>query len=360
MAGRAIIRCESPFSFGSDAASLAAWQAMSVRWVFWLAVAFNVLVALMPMTFETPRLAHNRLDPQSDGTLLFREPSMARSPTAPPWIGDASRSGRIEVDMRVTPARTKQTGPARILAVSEDYASHNLMIGQEEDALLIRLRRPGAEPDGQPALTVPGVFEAGQPVDIVVSVEPGLLRLAVDRRTTLRRSLPPDALVAWHPAYRVALGNEVIGMRGWDGAIERAIVTTPHFRDDLLAPGRLLAPQSWWEVPYRLQDLTHFELPLDGWIAVLHILAFAPIGYAAARMSPGKRRPGMAVVAIAMLAVAVEALKIAVAGRHPTLLNVLANFSGGLIGVALSQYLRNWSGFVGRLRMLFSGHEGTR
>lgn len=311
---------------------------MRLRALLLLAVAANVVAALAPFRLDLPRRAANRIERNAGGSWQFHDPSLALTASAPSWLDDAKRSAQLHVDLRVLPASGSQTGPARILTISEDLVARNLMIGQEGDDLIVRFRRPGSDLNGMPAFVVRDVLDADRWRDLSVDVDPGNVDVRVDGVTRVHRRLPPDALAGWDSSFRLALGNEVIGQRPWVGRIDAAVITTPQGRDDLLAPGRLEVPDGWWQVPDRLRAVTTFEMPVDALIALLHLLAFAPVGYLLARdraPDPVRHITALA-VQIGALSLGIEVLKVVVAGRHPSVLNLAAQIAGGLIGLALA------------------------
>jgi len=297
-----------------------------------LALAINLVAATVPFTLDPPVLTQNRLEIGRDGALVLHDHSMARTMSPPAWLENAIRTDSLTIDLQVRPASSRQDGPARILTISQDYTSQNLMIGQEQSDLVIRLRRPGTDDDGEPAFVVPDVFESENLRDILLDVRPGSLQVQIDRKPMIARRLSKNALDSWDQHFNLALGNEVIGGRAWNGVIYRAVISTPEHREDLLAVGYLQAPREWWEVPYRLSALFAVDLPTDAYIAILHVIAFMPIGYAVVlSISRGKAYPLLLVLILA-LAIGIEAAKIIIEDRHPTLLNVMANASGALVG----------------------------
>ena len=317
---------------------------MKLKLLLWLAIAFNAIVAIVPFRFDPPNLVQNRLESQQLGALVFHPPSMARTKSGPAWIDDARRTGTLTIRLRVIPAVAAQDGPARILTISENYRSSNLMIGQQGANLIVRLRRPGSEADGRPSFIVPDVFSANRARDVTVSIKPEWLSVQIDGETRLHRTLPVDALENWNSTYRLALGNEVIGRRGWDGVMQRAVVVTPRFRDDLLAPGRLEVPKRWWQIPDRLrQDPFYVQMPESGIVALLHLLAFVPIGYAAAGLTEKRGRYWWVALMVFVLGVAIETSKVMFAGRHILVLNIIANVAGGLLGMFLSTRLARFN-----------------
>jgi hypothetical protein len=54
------------------------------------------------------------------------------------------------------------------------------------------------------------------------------LRIEVDGKTCLRKTLPMAPLVDWNPNYLLAVGNELTTDRRWLGTIEQASVRVEH------------------------------------------------------------------------------------------------------------------------------------
>lgn len=308
---------------------------MRSRTLLVAAILVNIGVALVPFRLDLPRVVSNRLARQQDGSLLFRPPSLALTSGGPQWIDEAVAAQNLTVQLTVIPSIAVQRGPARILTISQDFTLRNLMVGQEGADLIVRLRRPRSDPNGMPAYVVPDVLQSGRLRDIVVSIRPQRLLVEVDGTRRVDHRLPPDALAGWDPSFRLALGNEVIGARPWAGQMVRAMVTTPSVRDDLLAPGRLEVPAQWWHVPDRLSNVAQVDLPVDAAVAALHLLAFLPIGYLLRRVQPGPGQERRVVASVGALSLAIELLKVVVAGRHPSILNLVAQIAGGLLGASL-------------------------
>jgi hypothetical protein len=63
------------------------------------------------------------------------------------------------ISIGMASADQTQRGPERIVSISADADHHNITIGQERDALIIRLRTPASGENGQkPEVLIPGVF----------------------------------------------------------------------------------------------------------------------------------------------------------------------------------------------------------
>ena len=110
------------------------------------------------------------------------------------WLAtEESYSGFSDVTRRfnafaiqavVSSADPAQRGPARIVSVSADAEQRNITLGQERDALIIRLRTPAGGENGQkPEVLVPGVFVDGRPRDITVQYDAPMLRVRVDGKS---------------------------------------------------------------------------------------------------------------------------------------------------------------------------------
>lgn len=322
------------------------WQTIKARprLLLLIAIAINLVAATAPFRLDLPVLVQNRLQAADDGTLTFRPPSIARTAAAPVWLEDAVKAGEITLDLTVTPGATEQAGPARILAISKDYLSHNLMVGQDKSDLLIRLRRPGSAADGQPAFVIPQVFTAGRASELHIQIGSGRLYVEVNEKTALNRALPAHSLQEWDSGFTLALGNEVTGLRGWNGTISRAVIETPLHRDDLLTGGSLNMQQSWWQIPPRLRVPFEFAFPEDALAALLHLIAFVPIGFALFKFYGGRAAWPFWIIIVLAIAAGMEAAKILVEGRHPSALNLIANAGGGLIG---AHFLPRWIGARG-------------
>jgi glycopeptide antibiotics resistance protein len=105
----------------------------------------------------------------------------------------ASATNAFSIETTVSSADPAQRGPARIVSISANAERRNVTIGQERDALIIRLRTPAGGENGQkPELLVPGVFADRQRRHTIVSYDAPMMRVLVDNEDyTL--SLAPGA-----------------------------------------------------------------------------------------------------------------------------------------------------------------------
>ena len=93
----------------------------------------------------------------------------------------ARRTNSFFISVHAATADPTQRGPARIVSISADAERRNVTLGQEADALIIRLRTPAGGENGQkPELLVPGVFADQRLRLITVGYDAPMLRVMVD------------------------------------------------------------------------------------------------------------------------------------------------------------------------------------
>ncbi len=95
---------------------------------------------------------------------------------------------RFAVTAAVTPDDTNQHGPARIVTWSNGTSQRNFTLGQDGDAVVLRVRTLGNGDNGH-AVAVgwwPGVLHAGREVRLHASYEAGVAALRVDDGPALR------------------------------------------------------------------------------------------------------------------------------------------------------------------------------
>ncbi len=101
---------------------------------------------------------------------------------------------RFSITVSAATADPTQRGPARIVSISADAERRNVTLGQEKDALIIRLRTPAGGENGQkPELLVPGVFGDERKRLITVTYDAPMLWVTVDEEE-YALSLAPGAV----------------------------------------------------------------------------------------------------------------------------------------------------------------------
>jgi hypothetical protein len=248
------------------------------------------------------------------------------------WVAGAAATNRMTIRLEARTDDPTQRGPARLLAVSEDHFRANLMVGQDGDDLVVRLRRPGSDPSGDPALRVAEVFARDQWRAISVTVEGVRMTVVVDGTVEIDEVLAPEPLAGWDPAQRVSLGDEIVGERSWRGRLRVAEVSGGGPAVDLLEPGRLDASGGWhWRSRVGALTGNGAEDPLL--LSAVRMLVFVPVGAAARRLL---RRPGRTAAFVTLSAILLTVGKAFVATRHPSLVDTALSTVGGLAGSALA------------------------
>jgi glycopeptide antibiotics resistance protein len=111
----------------------------------------------------------------------------------------ARRDNAFSITVKAATADPAQRGPARIVSISADAERRNVTLGQEKDALIIRLRTHAGGENGQkPELLVPGVFADGRMRLITVRYDAPMLWVTVDSEA-YALSLAPGA--AFFPGF---------------------------------------------------------------------------------------------------------------------------------------------------------------
>lgn len=345
------------------------------RWdgaLLWGYTLLLLVGTLYPFRFAIPptlRSAEPRApvwDAQ-DG-LVFSGTGMFSFPDTSPAIVEAiTTAGAFYVYLEARPETRNQYGPRRLFTLSRSKVSHAFLVGQEGNAVVVRVRH--ARPSGRDR----GILEAIFPDTLRVGAWQGLLVTA--DRDTLRlygegRQLGAYPLQAWSPAqwspenFLVA-GNEATGDRGWRGRLRRIelgagppparileeagipAAVVPRIAEppapaplfDLAADEDRL-PQRWtghetdmWNrpppVPYALvpfQNTPYVSHPLQD--LGTNLLLFAPLGWLWVRRG---HRVWTAVVVGGLVSVLIEAAQIFLPARTCDATDVVLNTVGVLL-----------------------------
>jgi hypothetical protein len=255
------------------------------------------------------------------------------------WSGPPLDLGvdRFRVIMRVRPGSADQEGPARIFAISQDHYNANVVIGQDGDALVIRLRREGSDGLGNPPFVWNNVFsEAGHDVEVEIDLQRTRLSILVDGQLRLARSFDSSPVYFWDGSYTLAVGNEHTWERPWLGEIyaARLIVGSDEF--DLLADGNLSRPR----FGERLSKRTTMLSPqLGDWI--VNFVFLIPLGFLTA--SVPSRGPVLLTVGLWIIVPTLaEMTQVLLPSRSPSISDIVLNFLGAVTGAILLLRFRDW------------------
>ncbi len=313
-----------------------------------------IVIAYYPFIWDPPRTVRNQVTRSAAGSLAFGEMNDARTAGTPAWLPEVAASGTIEIHVEADPRSAGEN--AAIMMLASDFWHTDFAIGQDHTDLVVWLRRPGSNSNGDPAFVVPGVFQPQRWDSVSVIVARGDLRIDVAGQTRLAGHLPADFARVWTQG-RIALGDEVHGGGPWQGEIRRAQVRTQDQIVDYVRPGALLIPRSYLYLPDHVEPFP----PMDRqqWRnAGLDLLSFIPLGFlvAVARRPPWRILP--ATLVTVLLAVALGAGKFLFYGRHTAAINIVGQAAGGLLGAFLAARL-SWSRRrVGQAAGIRSGETG--
>lgn len=158
------------------------------------------------------------------GSLHLRRGTVLRSEGSAKKIVDAvKQSGELTIEAWLTPDDARQSGPARIVSLSNDPSHRNFTLGQEKDRWDVRLRTSLTNPNGIPSTQSPphGLASKGKRAHVVCTRgAAGDLRIYLDGKMLIQRKVA-GKLGSWDASYRLLLGNEQSGDRPWLGKLHR-------------------------------------------------------------------------------------------------------------------------------------------
>jgi VanZ family protein len=306
-----------------------------------------VIIAYFPFDWDPPRTVRNTVSRQADGSLRFGTLNRARTPDSPAWLVDARRTGQVDIHLVVLPRFPQAQPESAIMVLATDDWHLDFWIAQSGSAVALRVRRGGSTVNGEPQITMDGVFRPGHWTELDLMVRPDRLALGVDGVTRLDRRIPPGSLRLWTRG-QVALGGEVHGGLSWQGLIRVAEVRTASGSVDYVASGALSVPATYLYLPDRVMP---FPPPTsEEWVILLfHLVSFIPLGF----LARGSRRPPVSVTGVAVftlsLALALAAGKFLFL-RHAAVADVVVEVIGGLLGArGLDHVMRAWTSSHRRL-----------
>ena len=211
-----------------------------------------------------------------------------------------------------------------------------LTIDRDHRDLVIHLRGPDTDDNGNPPLRVADVFELGRMTTIDLHLIDRQLTVAVDGVDRLGFPFRYDPRRDWDEGYDVTLGADLNIRRFFLGKVLAAVVTVGSRRIDLLKPLVLSRPRRMFFLS-REPRLT-VVLDFDRKDAVQNVIGFIPLGVIAAIW------PGATVFSVLATGMAVsgtiEFTQLSVPGRVPSVDDILTNTTGALVGWLLVFLLR--------------------
>lgn len=161
--------------------------------------------------------------PGRNGVEITSSSAAIRSNAAATKIFDElTGSGEFTIEVWGQPANLTQTGPARIVSISDGSANRNVTLGQgpfggSGTDMEFRLRTTTTNNNGLPGVVIPGTVTTNE-THYVVTWDGSDIRYFQDG--ALVASFPKTGdLSNWNPAYELILGNETDLTRPWLGEL---------------------------------------------------------------------------------------------------------------------------------------------
>jgi hypothetical protein len=298
------------------------------RMVLWALLLGVLVAAWAPFRLEAPVWRRERPERTPEALRFDGRAVLSSDVAVRALIEGAKRDDRMRVEVDARSASPDQTGPARLLSISHSVHEANVMVGQDGADLVVRLRRPTSQLDGEPAFRVDGVFSDGAWHAIDLDITEASISLRVDDIDVV--SQPAQrALAGWDEAQTVSLGDEASGDRGWRGEIRDARLSSDDHTVDLVAATAMGAPDDL-VVSDRVKLLGQFAPKDPPLLSLFRVVTWALIGFLA---RPRRLLPGLALL---LFPLTLTLGKVFVAGRDPRFSDVVLAVSGLAVGIALA------------------------
>ncbi len=142
------------------------------------AVAYPDLTGTLPdLLWQGPEL----VEPGQAGVTFGAEHWLGTADLAPTFVRAIQSAGQFSLAVEIAASAPEQTGPARIVSLSDGPYRRNFTLAQEGADLVLRLRTPLTGENGRhPEFIAPGVLADTAPHRIVATVDETAVRLYID------------------------------------------------------------------------------------------------------------------------------------------------------------------------------------
>lgn len=161
---------------------------------------------------------------REDGLEIQRPTTIATGDSPGRMIDALQKSRELTLEAWVTPADTSQSGPARMLTLSNGISSRNFTLGQDGDKYDFRLRTSKTDNNGLPSLASPSGTAVAGPTHVAVTRQKsGKTRIFINGQEVASQDTGGD-FGKWDKRFRFAIANETSGDRGWLGTLHLAAI----------------------------------------------------------------------------------------------------------------------------------------
>jgi hypothetical protein len=156
---------------------------------------------------------------RSKGSLEIRGQTLIRAERSSARIIESiRRSGEITIEAWIRPAKTNQSGPARIVTLSKNGSSRNFTLGQDGAKFDVRFRTTKTSKNGIPSLSSPNKSLTAKLTHVVYTRNrAGRTRIYLDGKPRAEGKVAGDTS-NWDGKHILAIGNEHSKDRQWLGS----------------------------------------------------------------------------------------------------------------------------------------------
>jgi hypothetical protein len=129
------------------------------------------------------------------------------------------KAGSLSVEAVITPAQTRQSGPARIVSIGADKEPENFYLGQEGNMLVLHVNTSASDPQGKNAPLKLCPLLAGKPCHVIVSYAPGRLVCYRDGKEVEATDKVEGDFRDWKNVHLV-MGSTWDSKHPWAGTLE--------------------------------------------------------------------------------------------------------------------------------------------
>lgn len=163
---------------------------------------------------------------EGDRSLRIKRPTLLQAAAGAKQLQESIRkSGELTAEVWLTPADTKQAGPARILTFSQNSGARNFTMGQEGDRYDVRLRTTKTSTNGIPSVATDSGTVQQKPTHVVYTFaqRTGTATIYINGRSVVAKKMGGN-LNRWDTGFQFAIGDEVSGDRAWLGQLHLVAV----------------------------------------------------------------------------------------------------------------------------------------
>ena len=200
---------------------------------------------------------------REDGALRIKGKAKIQSAKPARKLVEAlKRSRELTLEAWVTPGKTDQSGPARIVTLSKNSTERNFTLGQDGNRFDVRLRSTKASTNGLPSVaSLPGSLKAKRTHVVYTRDRGGKVRVYLNGKKNAEGNVAGN-FGNWDAGMKLAVGDEIIGGREWLGSLHLVAIYSRALTSRDVADNFRAGPNGKTEAPKIVQvdpKATEFE-----------------------------------------------------------------------------------------------------